>query len=141
MLSLRPRPDTELHSQHRLPHIPTKHIHCEIIKQVRDYLKQLNHINQKHLTWIIFVMFLIQSIDYRQQSYIHVHHTTLNKETTVHHTVIGNICIKRVISIFLCILICGIRIGRKRCYICYFCFPNVISINFWDVISCDIWIS
>ncbi len=138
MLSLRLRPDTELHSPHRQPHIPTKDLHCEIVKQDRDCINQLNHINHKHLTWIIFLMFIIQCIGLilgNNQSYIHVHHTTLNKETIVHHTVIGNIYTKRVILIFLLTLICGIRIAGSVAILCYFCFPNVISIDFLDVIS------
>ncbi len=70
MLSLRLRPDTELHSPHRQLHIPTKHTHWEIVKQVRDYIKQLNHMSHKHpsnLTWIIFIMFIIEYLTKKQQ--------------------------------------------------------------------------
>ncbi len=55
MRSLRQRPETQLYSPDRELNIfTTNHIHYEIFKQVGDY------INHNNITWIIFIIFIIQ---------------------------------------------------------------------------------
>ncbi len=88
MLSLRLRSETQLHSPHTEPIFTTNRSDYKIFKQVHDYIKQIDHTNCKHITCIIFIIFIVQCIDFQQPIIFYIfinHHTTLHKQTTLHH--------------------------------------------------------